>query len=51
MDRYEETQSALTIDLSRSLYLATIMERYEGQHSALSIAFLSGLYLAIIINL
>jgi hypothetical protein len=35
MDRYEQTQSALTIALQLGLYLAITMDRYEGPHTAL----------------
>jgi hypothetical protein len=40
MDRYEGSQTALTIALHGGLNLAIIMDRYEGPQTALTIALL-----------
>jgi hypothetical protein len=47
MDRYERPHTALTLAMTRSLYLAIIMDRYGGPQTALTIAVHRGLYLTI----
>jgi hypothetical protein len=50
MDRYEGSETALTIALHRSLHLAIIMDRFEGPQTALTIALHRSLYLAVIMD-